>query len=187
MLTKETFEEEVLKSDKPVLIRFYLEEGCGFCTQYAPVFEAFAKSHPEIKCLSVARKNTKEPMGEIEIEHGIEKYPTTVAYDKGEKINSVLGMQTASQLVELTKTIQNISDAELTGSILDFNIEKAKKTKELFEISSALETMAAEMNRRNEKKIKESKEPSISTSDEVDFGAPQDKNIEVTPMPIKKK
>jgi len=62
------FENDVLKSDKPVLLRFGLDNGCGYCDKYRPLFEAFEKKHPEIQCITVSKDTVREPQSELEIE-----------------------------------------------------------------------------------------------------------------------
>jgi len=62
------FENDVLKSDKPVLLRFGIDTGCGYCDKYRPLFEAFEKKHPEIQCITVSKDTVREPQSELEIE-----------------------------------------------------------------------------------------------------------------------
>ena len=57
-ITVENFEEEVLKSDKPVLLDFWAV-WCGPCMMLSPVVEQVADEHPEIK---VGKVNTDEQM-----------------------------------------------------------------------------------------------------------------------------
>lgn len=45
------YEQEVTKSEKPVLLMFYRESGCSNCAHMKPIFEEYEKANPEIKCV----------------------------------------------------------------------------------------------------------------------------------------
>lgn len=51
-ITKENFEAEVLKSEKPVLVDFWAT-WCGPCKMIGPVIEEIANEHPEIKVCKI--------------------------------------------------------------------------------------------------------------------------------------
>ena len=51
-VTAATFDERVLKSDKPVLVDFYAD-WCGPCKRLTPLLEEFAAEHPEIRVVKV--------------------------------------------------------------------------------------------------------------------------------------
>ena len=85
-ITKENFTNEVLLSDKPVLLDFWAS-WCGPCRMFAPVLEQFALKHPEIK---VGKVNVDEEQ-ELAMEHRIMSIPSLVLYRGGKQEKTSVG------------------------------------------------------------------------------------------------
>ena len=65
-LTKENFAQEVLQSDKPVLVDFWAT-WCGPCRMMAPVVEELDAEHPEYKFGKVNVDEQPELAGQFRI------------------------------------------------------------------------------------------------------------------------
>ncbi len=95
-VTKENFQQEVLQSDKPVIVDFWAE-WCGPCRMLAPILEAFAEDREDIK---VCKVNVDEQR-ELAIEYGIESIPTLLIFQNGKKTNQSVGVITRQQMENL--------------------------------------------------------------------------------------
>ena len=95
-ITKENFEEEVLKSDKPVLLDFRAT-WCGPCRMVGPVIEQIAAEHPEIK---VGKINVDE-QNELAGAFRVMSIPTLVAVKDGKVVNQTVGVQPKAQILAL--------------------------------------------------------------------------------------
>ena len=65
-LTKDNFEQEVLKSEKPVLVDFYAD-WCGPCQMLSPIVDEVAEERDDIK---VGKINVDEQM-ELAQKYGV--------------------------------------------------------------------------------------------------------------------
>ena len=97
-LTKENFTEEVLKSEKPVLVDFWAS-WCGPCMMLSPVIKEIAEENPEIK---VGKVNVDE-QGELAQQFGIVTIPTVILFKDGREVQKSIGFVPKEKLVSLFK------------------------------------------------------------------------------------
>jgi thioredoxin 1 len=86
-VTDASFEQEVIKSDVPVLIDFWAP-WCGPCRMVAPIVDEIAKEF-EGK-LKVLKLNTDENPN-VASQYGIRSIPTLMIFKGGEKVDTVVG------------------------------------------------------------------------------------------------
>ncbi|MBO7208924.1 MAG: thioredoxin [Clostridia bacterium] len=98
-ITKENFEQEVLKSDVPVLIDFWAE-WCGPCKMLSPIIEEIAnEANGEYK---VGKVNIDEQL-ELANTFKIVSIPTVVVMENGKVKNSAVGYMPKENILELLK------------------------------------------------------------------------------------
>ena len=98
-LTKENFEEEVLKSDIPVLVDFWAT-WCGPCMMLSPIVEEIAKEY-EGK-VKVGKVNTDEEE-ELAIKYNIFAIPTLIYFKDGKIVNTISGYRGKAEIEEFIK------------------------------------------------------------------------------------
>jgi len=93
-VTEATFEQEVLKSETPVIVDFWAE-WCGPCHAVAPVLEKIAEERgDEIKLVKV---NIDEEQA-LSIKYGVMSIPTMILFKGGEPAAAAVGAQPKSAL-----------------------------------------------------------------------------------------
>lgn len=97
-VTDETFEEEVLKESKTVLIDFYAD-WCGPCQVLSPIVEEVAKENQDIKVVKV-NVDTEEKLA---IEYGAMSIPTLVVIKDGKEVKRSVGLISKEKVIELVK------------------------------------------------------------------------------------
>ncbi len=95
-VSDETFEEEVLQSDVPVLVDFWAA-WCGPCRMIAPILEEIAEEKG--KSLKVAKVNVDENM-RVAMQLGISSIPTLILYKNGQPVERIIGAQPKQRLLQ---------------------------------------------------------------------------------------
>lgn len=86
-VTTASFDQDVLKSDKPVLVDFWAE-WCGPCRAVGPILEEIAAENSEK--IKVVKLNTDEEPS-IAMKYGITSIPTMNVYVNGQVVKSIVG------------------------------------------------------------------------------------------------
>ena len=93
-VTEATFDEQVLHSDKPVIVDFWAE-WCGPCHAIAPVLERIADERAEE--LTLVKVNIDEEQG-LAMRYGIQSIPTVVLFKDGQPAAAAIGAQPKTAL-----------------------------------------------------------------------------------------
>lgn len=97
-INESNFENEVLNSDRKVLVDFYAD-WCGPCRMVGPVVEQIAEDYPEYK---VCKINIDE-QPQLASSFGVMSIPTLIVFENGQVVNQSLGAIPKAKILNLLK------------------------------------------------------------------------------------
>lgn len=98
-LTSKNFEEEVMKSQVPVLVDFWAP-WCGPCRAVGPILDELAdEMDGQFK---IAKLNVDDE-GEVAGKYRIMSIPTLMVFKNGEMVEKIIGAKSKSELQDLFK------------------------------------------------------------------------------------
>lgn len=97
-VTRENFENEVIKSDKPVLVDFNAD-WCGPCKMLAPVLEEIAGSRDDVKIVSI-NVDDEDILAE---NYGVSSIPCLVVVKDGKEVKRSIGFRGKDAVLEMLR------------------------------------------------------------------------------------
>ena len=95
--TDQNFEQEVLKSDKPVVVDFWAV-WCGPCRMVAPTVDAIAEEY--LGRVKVGKLNVDENQG-IPSRYRVQGIPTLLVFKNGQVQEQIVGATSKDNIVKL--------------------------------------------------------------------------------------
>ena len=97
-LTKENFQAEITKSDKPVLVDFWAV-WCGPCQMMAPILHELETEMPDVK---IGKFNVDEQM-DLARQFSVVSIPTLIIFKNGQEVQRMVGVTSKEELKDALK------------------------------------------------------------------------------------
>lgn len=105
-----SFDTEVVKADKPVLVDFWAA-WCGPCRMIAPILEKMAEEYAS--SLKIAKLDV-DNNPDTSIEYGVQSIPTLILFKDGKEVERVVGYVPKERLLKKIKPF--LGDAEVDAA-----------------------------------------------------------------------
>lgn len=97
-LTKENFQTEITKSDKPVLVDFWAV-WCGPCQMMAPILHELEAEMPDVQ---IGKVNVDEQM-DLARQFRVVSIPTLIIFKNGQEVRRMVGVTSKEELKDALK------------------------------------------------------------------------------------
>ena len=97
-LTKENFQAEITKSDKPVLVDFWAV-WCGPCQMMAPILHELETEMPDVQ---IGKVNVDEQM-DLARQFRVVSIPTLIIFKIGQEVQRMVGVTSKEELKDALK------------------------------------------------------------------------------------
>ena len=95
-INQSNFQEEVMESQKPVLLDFYAD-WCGPCRMVLPIVEEIARENPHIKVCKV-NVDAEQALAE---QFKVYSIPSLFVLKNGEIVNQSVGAKSKDEILEM--------------------------------------------------------------------------------------
>ena len=95
-ITENNFEDEVIKSDRKVIVDFYAD-WCGPCRLMSPVIDEIAEELGEK--VKVGKVNSDENINLLE-RYGIMSIPTIIIFENGKDVKTFVGLTDKKKIID---------------------------------------------------------------------------------------
>lgn len=97
-LTKENFQAEITKSDKPILVDFWAV-WCGPCQMMAPILHELETEMPDVQ---IGKVNVDEQM-DLARQFRVVSIPTLIIFKNGQEVQRMVGVTSKEELKDALK------------------------------------------------------------------------------------